>query len=166
MDLDLDLKAARTARGVEERIKAELLRLPLGLRKATLERVAVDVLVDGVDTPQRPVRTALSAVSPATAVDPEDGHHWERILVWCRSHPSADGTYRNVEIAEAVYPERFRAGDKARNVIVATVYSTTLRRSLGRCPKPDFVILGRGRFRLATDEERTHTPKGGTRQAP
>ena len=54
MDLDLDLKAARAAREVEERIKAELLLLPLDLRKATLERVAVDVLVDGGGTPQRP----------------------------------------------------------------------------------------------------------------
>ena len=57
MDLDLDLKAARAAREVEERIKAELLCLPLALRKTTLERVAVDVLVDGVGTPVAGRRT-------------------------------------------------------------------------------------------------------------
>ena len=85
-------------------------------------------------------------------------------LAWCRAHPAVD--YRNVEVAEALYPERFRGAGNARNVIVATVYSSTLRRSVGNCDKPDFVILGRGRFRLATDEERARAraPKGGARQ--
>lgn len=159
MELDLDLKAARAAREIEERIKAELLRLPLDLRKATLERVAVDVLIDGVGTPQRPVPAPPaspvarpSAPKPPTDAEPEDEKHWERILAWCREHPAAE--HRNVVVAEALYPERFNAGGNARNVIVSTVYSSTLRRSVGRCATPDFVILGRGRFRLATDEER------------
>ena len=179
MDISLDLRAARAAREIEEKIKAELLRLPIDMRRATLERVAVDVLVEGVGTPQGPVRTlppphtpAPSATPPTTADDAEDGHHWERILAWCRAHPSADGSFRNVDVAAAVYPERFGAGEKSRNVIVATVYSSTLRRSVGRWANPDFALLGRGRFRLATDDDRKRerasrsgiTAQGGDRQ--
>lgn len=172
MAIDLDLKGARNQREIEERIKAELLRLPLDLRKTTLERVAVDVLVDSVGTPQRPVRATTSPTPPAPAPAgdaAEDQPHWMRIRDWCQAHPSPDGTYRNVDIARAVYPDRYRAGGNARNVIVATVYSSTLRRSPRHSERPDFVLLGRGRFRLATEQDRTRTgtarTRGGATQA-
>ena len=124
-------------------------------------------------TPQRPVQAQaepaqppIRPARPSANTDGEEERHWERILAWCRAQPSPE--YRNVEVAKAVYPDRFRPGGKARNVIVATVYSATLRRSVGHCRTPDFVLLGRGRFRLATDEERAKAraawarAKGGT----
>jgi hypothetical protein len=45
---------------------------------------------------------------------------------------------------------------KARNVALSTVYTAVKRRSLGESDDPYFVMLGRGKFRLATPEERAN----------
>jgi hypothetical protein len=53
-------------------------------------------------------------------------------------------------VAEALLPEKVT---KQRTVALSTIFTAVKRRSLGESDDPYFVVLGRGKFRLATTDE-------------
>lgn len=157
--MDLNLDNARLSREIEDRIKTELRRLPASEQKFVLERVAVDMLAglsssaarSAPVTPSRArTRSAPAAAPPAAEAT---GKQWEMILAYCRDNPSPDGSFHNADVARAIFPDKFRA-KKTRNIAISTIYTATKRRSVGDSSDAYFVMLGKGRFRLATAEER------------
>lgn len=155
--VNLNLDNARLAREIEERVKTELRRLPVSEQKSVLERVAVDVLAGlnaPTSAPADPPRARKSPATPPPAppsASETEGKQWEKILAYCHAHPTADGTFHNAEVAKGLFPEKMK---KARNVAISTIYTATKRRSLGEVEDPCFVLLGKGKFRLANPEDK------------
>jgi rubredoxin len=135
-------------------------------QKSVLERVAVDVLTalaesdpaNGADGARRGARLPVpprSAAPPLSAAAPDgERRHWQAIVAYCEAHGAAKA-HRCVDVAEALLPEKVKEGKKGRNVAVATIHTTAKRRSVGESDHPYFIMLGKGKFRLATAEERT-----------
>ena len=59
--------------------------------------------------------------------------------------------HKNIEVARALFPDKIK---KSRNVAISTIYTATKRRNVGDSGDPYFLLLGKGKFRLATAEER------------
>lgn len=187
--VQLDLEAARLRREVEDHIKAELKRLPTAERRSVLEYVFVDILADlkpngasrhgraghgAASAPQQKKNGASSqpAASAAKAppaptlvpspVPPQDGldgerHQWQRILEHCRVTPMPEGGFHAVAVAKTLLQERFA---ESRNVAISIVTTAVKRKSVGQARDPYFMLLGRGRWRLATSEERAKALEG------
>lgn len=157
--MQLNLESARISREVEERIKAELRRLPATEQKFVLERVAVDVLTALSKSKTNEASTAprKSSSSDTASDDGEKSDRaWQVIATYCRTHPTANGEFHNVAVAEALFPEKMKT--KLRNSAISAVFTATKRRSVGASKDPYFVLLGDAKFRLATVEERSKTP--------
>jgi hypothetical protein len=154
--VNLNLDNARLSREIEDRIKAELRRLPATEQKFVLERVAVDVLAglsgpNGSSAASRPTTPQASSGTSADALaTATTSTHWEAIVAYCRAH-DPDGSFHNTDLAKALFPEKMK---KNRNVAISTIYTATKRRSVDDSSDPYFVLLKKGRFRLATAEER------------
>ncbi|MGE0872359.1 MAG: hypothetical protein AB7P03_27635 [Kofleriaceae bacterium] len=150
--MELNLESARLAREVEQQIKAALSRLQPADRKSVLERVVVDVLA-GL-TPTNGASTSPKVRSTDVALkDSNDGTqtHWEKIVAYCQSLPNPAGKFRTSDVTEALLPEKLQENPAVAH---STVYTAIKRRSLGESKDPYFVWLKKGRFRLATAEER------------
>jgi hypothetical protein len=154
--VELNLDSARAAREVELLIKQALARLPAAVQKDVIERVAVDVLaaLSPSNGKSHANGTAAAAARPGVeSKRPTDGPqtHWERIAAYCQSHPTSNGKFRTADLTEALMPDKLKEN---RAVALSTIYTAIKRRSLGETTEPSFVWLGKGKFRLATPEER------------
>lgn len=156
MTMDLDLEAARADHESERRILAEFDRVRIESRKAMLERVAVAVLASLAQASN--TQAQLAPPKSASPSGPPDQKHWQEILNYCRAHPTSDGTFRFVDLARALDPERFAT---SRSVAFSSIYTAVKRRSVGQSDDPYFVLLSDGRFRPATEAERVK-PRAAT----
>lgn len=169
--MQIDLQVARAAREVEDLVKTALSRLPPLAQKDVLQRVALDVVtaieadqakargqtVAPAPTPVAPAARRAKPAAPALALVPapppdDDRRQWERVLAYCQANPSPTGEYRTADVAEAVFPDKAREN---RNATMSMIYTTIKRRAVAAGPVPPyFVLIGQGKFRLATAEER------------
>ena len=150
--MELNLESARIAREVEARIKAELGRLPATEQKSVLERVAVDVLSALSSSNGSASVGRVERVPPPSPGGAGGDKAWQLIETYCKAHPTTDGTFHNVAVAEALFPDKVKA---KRNAAISMVFTSTKRRSLGESKDPHFVLLGDARFRLITPEDLT-----------
>ena len=149
--VELNLDSARAAREVELQIKQALARLPVAVQKDVIERVAVDVLAALSSSNGKSHTNGAAVARVVEAKPPTDGPqtHWEKILAYCQSHPTPNGKFHTSDLTDALMPEA-----QNRNAANSTIYTAIKRRSVGESKDPSFVWLGKGKFRLATPEDR------------
>ena len=159
--MELDLESARLAREIEAQVKEAFARLPAAIRKSVLERVVVDVLagLSAASAANGTPKARITVEALQKSIDNNDGNQtqWEKIVAYCQAQTNPNGKFRTADLTEALLPDKFKE-DPA--VALSTIYTAVKRRSLGVSRDPYFVWLKKGRFRLATTEERTKAHEG------
>jgi hypothetical protein len=149
--VELDLQSARLEREIEAKIKAELARLPFARRESVLARVVVDASPDAPNGKIAPKVNASSSSEESTQTQ------WEKIVAYCHGQANPNGKFRTADLTEALLSDKFKEDP---GVALSTIYTAVKRRSVGVSKDPYFVWLKKGRFRLATPEERAKAHEG------